>query len=336
MINVFTVDDSLLNKGMLLLRQQFKNRGWKAKIPYIGSPHCFIDRGDGNTIHIFATTPPTTSYAAAHLANDKFATYQLLKTISVNQPETVVADASNLQDAKQLLAKHGQIVVKPADAGHGKGITVGVKTEDQLTKAVDLAISFNKSSSVVVAQQQFNHPNIHDLRLACINNKFIGAINRIPARVEADGKHTVGQLIELENTSGKRGQPYYAPLAYIDTQQASGFLGSEISKVYPVGQQVQVMSVANYGAGGEIHDVTDQIPAWMIKSAEDISRVMQLAVCGVDFMTNIIPESTMTKEQIESVVIEVNKAPSLAIHDMPTTGKSRGAVATYVDYLASI
>lgn len=336
MVDIFSIEDSKLNRGMQLLRDQFKLRGWKAQLSYIGSPHCFIDRGDGSPIHIFATTPPTTSYAAAHLANDKFATYQLLKTVSVNQPETVVADTSNLDEAKQLLAKFGKIVVKPADAGHGKGITVGVETEQQLVAAVELALSFNKSSSVVVVQQQFDHPEIHDLRLTCINNKFVGAINRVPARVESDGKQTVAELIELENTSGKRGQPYYAPLAYIDIKQASGYLGSRADKVYPAGQQVQVISVANYGAGGEIHDVTDQIPKWMIESAEKISKVMQLPVCGVDFMTNIIPESTMTKEQIESVVIEVNKAPSLAIHDMPTTGKSRGAVATYVDYLASI
>lgn len=336
MLDLFAVGDEMLNKGTQLLRDELKSRGWKAQLAYSGSPHCFIDRGDGKTLHIFATTPPNTSYAAAHMANDKYATYQALLSTHAPQPETVVADEGTLQDALSLMAKHGKVVVKPSDAGHGKGITVGVNSEPALVAAVSYAKGFNRSARFVVVQQQFEYPATHDLRLTCIGYTFIGAVHREPAFVIADGNHTVTELIEAENASQKRGQPYFAPLATIDIDRARAYLGDDADKVLRKGTKVQVMSIANYGAGGEIHDVTDTIPGWMKRIAEEVSRAMELPVCGVDFMTDVLPDLDTTQDQMNAMIIEVNKAPSLAMHDAPTTGKSRGAVAAYVDYLATL
>lgn len=337
MIDIQEVDEQHLNKGMQILRQEFKKRGWNAELAYVGSPHCFIDRGDGRLIHIFSTTPPSTSYAAAHLANDKFGTYMLLESAGIRQLRSVVAgEHYSVSDAQDLLQDVGQVVVKPIDGGHGKGITVGVSTRDQLTDAIDYGLNFTKTMSRVIVQEQYGHKKTHDIRIVCIDGLFKAAIIRVAARVYGDGNLTVRELIENENENPRRGVPYFAELATIDVERAAAFLGDQYKSVPAHGEEVTVLGVANYGAGGELIDVTDDIPEWMITEAEKVAKVSGLAVCGVDYMTADLPRKDASHEQLDAVVIEVNKCPSLAIHDAPTYGKPRGVIAAYVEYLSNL
>ena len=177
---------------------------------------------------------------------------------------------------------------------------------------------------------------MYDLRLACIDGKFVAATWRVPTRVYGDGENTIRQLIEQENKSPNRGVAYYAPLATIDVSQAASFLGDTIETVPARGKEVQVIGVANYGAGGEIIDATADIPQWMAEEAVRISTASGLVVCGVDYIVSVQPTAASTVLDLDAYVIEVNKCPSLAIHDNPTSGKPRGAVAAYVEYLATI
>lgn len=337
MIDFLTVDDKNLTRGMQLLRDEIAKRGWSAQVPYVGSSHCFINRGDGKPLHIFNSTPPTTSFASAHLANDKYATYQLLRETGTHQPETVIVNELNdMTAAYQLLTTVGKVVVKPIDGGHGEGITVGVTDTAVLERAVEYARKFNKNSKCVIVQQHFPHEAMYDLRLVCIEGKFIGAIWRVPARVYGDGRSTVRELVEKENQSPHRGVPYHAPLATIDSIRAAEFLGDVYESVPDKDEEVQVLGVANYGAGGELIDVTDDIPDWMANEAERVSMVADLHVCGVDYAVSSIPRADLEDSQLNAAILEINKCPSLAIHDMPTSGKPRGATAAYVSYLARI
>ena len=337
MIDLQTIKESELNRGMLLLQREFKRRGWRAWLAYQGSPICYIDRGDNKRLRIFSTTPPTTSYAAAYVANDKLATYALLDSIGVRQLASVsVSNKYGKGEAQQLLSQVGSVVVKPFDGGHGKGITVGVTTEQQLDDAITYAVTFTKSAQRVIVQAQYRHETSYDIRIACIDGKYQAAIWRVPARVWGDGTHTVRELVEIENASPRRGEPYYAPLARIDVDRAAQFLGNIYETTPEDGQEVTVLGVANYGAGGELVDVTDDLPKWMIKEAETVSMTAELYVSGVDYMTAKVPTPEMTRDELDAVIIEINKCPSLAIHDLPTQGEPRGAVAAYVDYLATI
>lgn len=337
MVDIQTIEKERLNRGMLLLRAEFAKRNWSVRVPYKGSSICYIDRGDGKQLRIYSTTPPTTSYVAAYIADDKMATNVFLDSIGVRQLKSVsVSSMYGINDAWRLLDKVGCAVVKPFDGGHGRGITVGVKTVAQLKDAITYAMTFTKSAKKVVVQEQFAHAQTYDIRIACINGIYKGAIWRVPARVYGDGVHTVKELVTIENGSPQRGVPYYAPLAQIDEERAAKFLGDAYDSVPQDGQEVTVLGVANYGAGGELVDITDDIPDWMINEAEKISVELGLFVSGVDYMAASVPARNATREDLDAVVIEVNKCPSLAIHDAPTKGTPRGAVAAYVDYLATI
>jgi glutamate--cysteine ligase len=99
--------------------------------------------------------------------------------------------------------------------------------------------------------------------------------------------------------------------------------------------KVRVLGVANYGRGGELVDISDDIPNWMKQEAEIVSKSCGLAVCGVDYLSEKLNKHSK-RHEIKSYVIEVNKTPILAIHDEPTIGKNRRAVEKYVDYLNTI
>ncbi len=339
MIDIQTVEAENLNKGMLLLREEFAKRGWSAQLAYLGSPHCFVDRGDGKPLHIFSTTPPTTTYADAALANDKLATHALLETYGIHQLRSVVAgevETYDRTDARNLMHEVGRVVVKPFDGGHGKGITVDVQTEQQLEAAIQYGLAFAKNAKRVVVQEQYAHSTMYDIRIACIDGVYQAAVLRVAARVFGDGIHTVRELIDQENNSPQRGKPYYAQLAVIDQQRAADYLGDAYESVPDQGKEVQVLGVANYGAGGELVDVTDDIPAWMIAEAEKVSNVTGLKVSGIDYMLSALPTKNATEDDVNPVVIEINKCPALVMHDAPTRGTPRGVVAAYVDYLARI
>ncbi|MGY4893630.1 MAG: hypothetical protein ACO1N2_02985 [Candidatus Saccharimonadota bacterium] len=338
MIDIATIPDDNLSQTLRLMKARFAERGWAAELPYIGSPHCFVNRNDGTEVlHVFSATPPNTSYASASLANDKYGSYELLKTADVPQLDSFLANEhTTFEDQVAFMYTHGKVVVKPVDGGHGKGITVNVDTPEKLKAAIEDALQNKKSIDAAIIQKQYLHETILDVRILCINNEFVAAIWRIPARVTGDGVSTIRRLIENENAREDRGRPYYAKLAEINSEKAASYLGDAIDHIPAIGEEVSVLGIANYGAGGETVDVTVEIPQWLRDVAVRAARVSGLPVAGVDFMLAAQPKPESTQDELQAMLIEINKCPLLAMHDMPTSGTPRNAVGRYVDYLATL
>jgi D-alanine-D-alanine ligase-like ATP-grasp enzyme len=68
----------------------------------------------------------------------------------------------------------------------------------------------------------------------------------------------------------------------------------------------------------------------MVATALKASAVLGLPVAGIDMM---LTKPVAEADPGDGVIIEVNKGPSLYIHDHPTAGINRGATAAYVNYL---
>ncbi|GHU07859.1 hypothetical protein FACS189431_3110 [Alphaproteobacteria bacterium] len=338
MLDLLKIDDNKLSQTIRSLKGEFISRGWGAEIPNLGSSHVFVDRKDGSApLHIFSSTPPATSFAAGLLANDKYGVYQVLKVQDIPQPETIVVNSSSpnaVADAEKLIEKVGKVVIKPVDGGHGNGVTVNINQTSEILPAMKKAAIFNKSSSRRVLVQEMIDENLLDIRILCIDYKFVAAINRVPASVTGDGKHSVEELINIENTTF-RGKAYFAELATIDVEDARQYLGDSIHDIPDKGVEIRTLGVANYGRGGKLVDITDDIPEWMQREAEKAATACGLAVCGVDYLAERVSKD-QKRGDIPAFIVELNKTPILAIHDAPTVGKNRGAVKNYVDYLARI
>lgn len=333
-----TLEDSqrMTGSNRLICRGAIE-RGWRVYAPYVPTPHMFIDRGDGRRLHIFSATPPDVSYAAAHMVNDKYATYVALDDAGIRQLRSCQAyPGQPNQEALTLLSHSGTVVVKPIDGGHGMGITVGVNTPEGLQQAIGVAAQSNRSMQGVVVQSQYIAQVLTDIRIVCIGGAYVAAVKRIPARVFGDGVSTVLELVRAENQRPERGEAYRSKLTRINEEAVRQYLGEGCNNVPSNGIEVRVLGIANYGAGGELVDVTDDVPAWMRQEAEQAASVLGLAVAGVDYLTDSDVLPGMAREQSNAVIIEVNKCPALAMHDEPTVGVNRHVTERYLDYLSSL
>lgn len=317
-----------------LICKECIKRGFEIRVPYSGSAHIYI-KAETKWIHLYTSAPPDTSYAAAKVADNKYATHFLLKEANLPVLPTVIVrkkdDIAGLYD--KLQEGVGRVVIKPVNGSHGDGITVGAEGIVELKKAVEHARGDSHTRAVLV-QKIYENPI--DIRILCIGYKFIAAVHRIPARVLGDGVHTVKELIELENQQPDRGVRYIARLGVIDIERAIKFLGNTIHDIPAKGQWLSVMAMANYGAGGETVNITDSIPVWLKEMAETAAKTVDLSLCGVDFLMTDLPTLNSYEQTLKPVITEINKSPSLFIHERPTNNEGDPVVASFIDYVLSL
>lgn len=330
-----THDLSHFNSTQRAIIKKGLAKGWKISVPYLGTPHAFIDRGDGRLLHIFSASPPTMSYPVAHLANDKFATHCLLRDDNFPLQPTLLLEEGQLpEEAAAFLEKHSPVVVKPVDAAHGRGITVNIVSLDALRSAIEIARVNGQATRAILVQAQYVEPI--DIRLTCIDYRYRAALIRVPARVLGDGVHTVEQLILQENQNGKRGEPYKASLAVIDLERSKTYLSDKAALVPRKDEYVQVLGTANYGTGGELIDVSDDIPGWLAEMSETIAKKLEMPVAGIDYMVRSQPKKELSATDLCPSITEVNKCPALFMHDQPTVGRNRRVIDAYINYLAGL
>lgn len=316
-MNFYDVAEASLPMSMRALRQELKLRGWQVQKLYNGAANNLIlTRPDGKELRIASSTPPTTSVFALKTADDKLSTYSLLQTIRAPQPLTVLVKTAD--DAAGMLQEYGTIVIKPADGAHGRGVTTGITTLEQVPAAIEKAELGSLNQHLAIAQPQMVTEG-PELRVICIDYKFVLAVARIPAKVTGDGVHTVAELIELENTN-LRAAPYTSRLAWIDLKAAADYLGERMTTIPAVDEKVRVSATSNVGQGGTAEDYSDKITAEQKLLAEQIARTMELPVIGVDLMAG--------------QVLEVNACPSL-YYPIGTDADTK-CIKAYVDYLEKL
>ncbi len=318
MEDFFAIPEEKLKYTARALRKELIARGW-TDVKAVCSKMAlllFATRPDGKKIRFSPCTPYATSKFATIIADDKLASYTLLKEAGINQPETIRLNLDKTkwrEELAELLVKHKRIVVKPVGGAHGRSVTVNIESVDE---ALEAAFACGDD---VIAQEQLEGDEI-EVRAICIGYKFSGAYKRIPAAVEGDGKHTILELIDIENRE-KRGEAYGEKLAQINYDAAKDYLEKnhiDTARVPAVGEKVRVMKICNSGAGGTM-EYTELDPE-RVAIAEKAAKTADLPVVGVDFYGD--------------KVIEINAGPSL-YH--PTGDKwAMHSIEAYVDYLEQL
>ena len=107
-------------------------------------------------------------------------------------------------------------------------------------------------------------------------------------------------------------------------------MGMTINSVPAAGEEVFLKSTANLSTGGTATDVTEHVHPYNVFTAERISRLVGLDICGIDIMSPDISEA-MTDNR--GVVLEVNAAPGFRMHLAPSDGIARNVAEPVVDML---
>lgn len=301
-----------------LLVQEAIRRGWQVEVlDYRIGLVQYTHHQRGYAMTMRSTSGPYTRATDLLIADDKLYCGTVARKLGVAVPETEVYESEPA--AQDLLDRIGQVVVKPLDGAHGNGISLGVGTADALRTAVIVAKEY--SNTVLLQQQVIGG----DLRVVCIGGKAVVATRRSPAAVTGDGVHTISQLIDAENSSGKRGPDYSMPRNLIHIPAATRYLGERMASVPPAGQEVQVVGMVNMGMGGSAQNVPlDRFPH-AVKAAQAIAQHLDLAICGVDFLISDADDALF--------FIELNGSPSFGLHVYPALGEPVQVHQLYWDWL---
>ncbi|NQT49852.1 ATP-grasp domain-containing protein [Candidatus Kuenenbacteria bacterium] len=225
-----------------------------------------------------------------------------------------------IRDYKEALAflkKHKKIVIKPLSANRGKGITIGVKTREELREAVNFAFANTKKkiqstySKCIIAEKAVPGD---DHRVLVIDYKHVFAIKKIPAYVVGDGKKNIRQLIWHKNRQKKEHKKRIIideGLEHVLTRQ-----DLTLQSVPDEDQRVYVRRTANLATGGESRDITDKLNPKIKEMAIAAARALKMPVAGFDFMCRDYTDD-------KGYFIEVNPIPGFMIHRYPHFGRPR-------------
>ena len=280
-----------------------------------------------NQQRIQATVTSETSNIAVDIACDKEDTKALLEQAEIPVPRgRIVRSEKRLKEVVEML--NFPLVIKPVDGNHGRGITVDINSAEEALTAFKTARGIARR---VVVEEQIKG---EDYRLLIINHKLVAAAKRSPASVVGDGTKTIKELVEEVNRDPRRGYGHEKSLTQIEinklTRNILAAKGYSVESVPGKGEKVVLKDTANLSTGGTAEDVTEKVHPANIFTAERISRIIGLDICGIDVMTTDISRPL---SETEGAVLEVNAGPGFRMHLSPTTGLPRNVAAPVIDKL---
>ncbi|TVR01540.1 MAG: N-acetylglutaminylglutamine synthetase [Desulfovibrionales bacterium] len=295
-----------LNPYAMIIIKEARRRGIAVEVLDEVSGHFQLSFG-GRSIVCWESLSELTSAIAFCRCDDKSLTLRLLQGAGLTVPEQAVAGTQ--AENRAFLERHERVVVKPARGEQGRGISVDVRDDEELVKAVRQAEAI--SDKVIVE----SFVQGQDLRMIVIDYTFVAAAVRRPAQVVGTGNHSVRELIEKQSRrrAAATGGESRIPLDD-ETERCVAQSGWTMDTLLPAGEVLAVRKTANLHTGGTIHDVTDQVHDVVIQAAERAARLLNIPVVGFDFL---VPDISGP----EYVIIEANERPGLANHEPQPTAE---------------
>ncbi|MBN1232487.1 MAG: acetate--CoA ligase family protein [Candidatus Coatesbacteria bacterium] len=240
-------------------------------------------------------------------------------------------------DAEEVVEQAEQlgypVVVKPLAGHKGQGVHTNLMSASEVRNAFDLLASQvpeGKEWDGALIEKQVNGT---DHRLLTVGGKFVAALERVPAYVEGDGRHTIGELIEIENDTIERLDNARSPLCKIKVDNdLINFIAAQdldLNSTPKEGERITLRRVANISAGGVSINVTDKIHPTNVKLAEDIGKYLCVTCLGIDLLAEDI-----SKPWTESptAIIEINAGPGVFMHLAPAIGGSVNVPSKIIDH----
>ncbi len=276
---------------------------------------------------IQATTTSRTSNIAVELASDKEETNAILRDLGLPVPKQIIV--RNASQAVRAAERIGYpVVLKPLAGNHGRGVSINLKSPEEVEVAFEKAAEHGRSIVVESFIEGFDH------RLVVIDGKLVAAAKRVPGHVVGDGAHTIEELVEIVNKDPRRGVGHEKVLTRLEfdhqAERLLAKLGYDRNTVPPAGEVIYLRSTANLSTGGTAIDVTDSIHPDNRQMAIRAINAIGLDIGGVDFLTRDITESY---RDAGGGICEVNAGPGFRMHVAPSEGTPRDVGGAVIDML---
>jgi len=319
------------------LRQHFYQQFWQTSTQQIGADLHKLSDGwwkaskEGQRTFIQGERVMLDSAVALDLAGNKALIYQLLAEDNYPVPQSLVFSQNNLSNAYEFQKKiEGNVVVKPMASWAGQGVTVNIKTAEELKKTAIYASRFG--NKLLIEQ----HIAGDSYRLLFLNGEFIDAIRRDPPHVKGDAKLNIKQLIEEENKRRLNTNNITAlSLIAIDTdcKQTLKKQNLSLKSIPENNEMIKIKTVVNHNNRFENHSVKNQVHPDIIKLGRNISLQYHIELAGLDIITSDI---TKALSKTGGVINEINTTPGLHHHALVADNTQTTSVGSLVlDYIFS-
>ena len=248
--------------------------------------------------------PMTLSVAA-----DKPLVHRLLTKWGLRTPNYFEFTLSSITQAAAFTRRFGgEWVVKPANGSAGRGVTTGVITRFDLTRAAVAAAAYGPN---LVVEQQVEG-NLY--RLLYLDGELLDAVLRKSPSVAADGRTSVRKLIQLENRARLNGgrELGQALLSVdLDMRRTLAKQSLSLSSVPKKGTVVTLKRVVNENAVADNVSATSLLCKSIIEDGAAAAAAVGARLAGVDVVTR---NPGVPLAQTGGVILEVNTTPGYHYH----------------------
>ncbi len=293
-----------------------------------------IRLNDGNLVQlgygkklrrIWTAETDRTSAIAEGISRDKDLTKRMLAGCGVPVPEG--REVRDAEDAWEAASDIGfPVVVKPANANHGRGVSAELNSRDEVLSAYELARRYSK----YVLVERFVPGDEH--RLLVVGKRMVAAVRGETVWITGDGRSTVRELLDSQiNCDPRRGPEQEFPLdlllpehdAKLDFElKRQGYAADSVPA-----DGVRILVQRN---GNIAFDITDEVHPDTARLVTLAARVVGLDIAGIDLVAEDIRRPL--REQ-GGAIVEVNAGPGLLMHLKPAVGQPRPVGAAIVDHL---
>lgn len=280
---------------------------------------CRISDSSGRSIRFTQSRPDLTTLKAHATAKDKHRSNQLIAEAGLPVPRSVLIDPKSITP-EQLLEQAQSIgypvVLKPLDGAMGKGVFSNIREPFVLQIRFEQLRKSHATSQLILE----GHVPGDDIRILVFGGQYIAACQRIPANITGDGASTVQELIDTKNLL-RRKNPFLSKGLIKPDQEVTDYLQQRdygYDSVPPTGEYIQLRGAANASAGGDVIDVTDQIPNHIQESAVSAAKAVPGLHCaGVD----VLYDGPSVDGDSRYSFLELNSQPQIGVNMYPTVGQ---------------
>jgi cyanophycin synthetase len=254
----------------------------------------------------FETASDADGFVGVRIADSKALSKTIMRGLGLPTPPAVLVTLP--QELPAAAAEVGwPCVVKPLDSNGGRGVSVGVRSLQDLEQSFSHARQFSRSPVLVEAFVPGE-----DHRLTVVEGSLVATTRREASKITGDGVRTIRELLGALNSRRSANlvaSGYLVPIA-IDAALSTSLARQDLAldDVPQPGRSVSLRSNANRSSGGVCFNVTDVHPQ-IREMAEALATTLGLTAAGVDYITRDI---TLPPVAGNGAFIEVNASPGLA------------------------
>lgn len=144
------------------------------------------------------------------IADNKALTYKLLERGDFPIAKSLYVRKENFEKILENIILPFPVIIKPLDGAHGNGVHMNIVSNEELYTKLDS--SFAEYGNMIIQRQISGD----EFRVMVFDDTILIAYKRVPPAVIGDGKHTILELVQIENeTNPLRKEGYQAILSHI-------------------------------------------------------------------------------------------------------------------------